>query len=46
MLREHIEVLPMLREHIAVAGTCKKETLCLILDRKEMGRERETYFFQ
>lgn len=42
VLREYIEVLPMLREYIAVAGTCKKEILCLMLDRKEMERERPT----
>lgn len=41
VLREYIEVLPMLREYIAVAGTCKKEILCLMLDRKEMERERD-----
>lgn len=32
--------VPVLREHIAVAGASKREVLRLLLDRREMG-ERE-----
>jgi hypothetical protein len=37
------------REHIALAGTWKREILCLLLDRKEMGKRERVggvYYFQ